>query len=286
MSTQTPRFNSGQASMIVLNSCKFRADRTSVSRGVFKKNLQIAGPRASRRLSQAQCNRRNRALHSPTHAATRMQHQVIRAKRRGPHNFLMECLHRPGSQHAIWRGQINQIIAVDDQRPQPQFLPSRPKSRRVRLRNANVPSVPHPWARRKYLQRIRAQPVRNFERAGKIARDGRMNPYSQASIFPRWNFGWWKRLGTILIGGVERQLDSMVVSAIPSGCPVYNHHFSRTVTTAQTRAHTPSCSVQPRSRANIFILQARRSGRLFVGASAGFFAPAAALPPIIGLGFQ
>jgi hypothetical protein len=38
-----------------------------------------------------------------------------------------------------------------------------------------------------------------------------MNPNSQTSIFPGWDFRRWKRLGTILIGGVERQIDSMVV---------------------------------------------------------------------------
>ena len=127
VSTQTPRFNSGHASMIVFNSVKFRANRTPVPRGIFKKNLQIARFRAARGLLQSQCDGGNRALDAPAHAAPRMQHQVIGSQRGGPHNFLVKRLYRPRSQHAIRRSQINQIIAVNDQRPPRQFLAPRPE---------------------------------------------------------------------------------------------------------------------------------------------------------------
>src|SRR5579862_1198444 len=75
-------------------------------------------------------------------------------------------------------------------------------------------------------------------------------------------------------------------AAIPSGCPGYSHHFSRTVTIAQT--HTNN-ALAPRAAAqtcSFFTPAVPADYSLGAGASPGFFAPAADFPPIIGFGFQ
>ena len=200
----------------------------------------------------------------------------------------MKCLYRPRSQHGVRRSQVNQIITVNNQRPQPQFPAPPPKSRRIRFRNARSSLGPTSAGSTK-ISAARSRPVRARFPA-RLQHRLRWTYESLIRRLPSFHAGisrWRKRLGTILIGGVERQLDSMVVcrhSLRLSGD--YNHHFSRTVTTAQTRAHT---RVAQRAAAQISLtLQASRSARYSfgAGASAGFFAPPADFPPIIGLGFQ
>ena len=141
------------------DSCNFlkpRADRRSHSRGVFNQNLQSAHRHALRGLLHGLDYGRNRLNCAPLAPRAWMHHQKIRSQRHGSHDLIVESLDRPSSQHRLPGGQIDQIIRVNHQWPQPQVLPSRTKCGGIQFRDPRWSALPHSGAGGKNLQRVAA----------------------------------------------------------------------------------------------------------------------------------
>ena len=116
-----------------LQLLKPRAERTSLARGVFQQYPQIAELQSSRCLLNSKSNCRDGGFDAGAQPAARMNDQEVRAEGQGSYNFLMECLYRAGAQHRIWRGQIDQVVAVDHQGAELQFLSTVAEPRGIRL---------------------------------------------------------------------------------------------------------------------------------------------------------
>ncbi len=131
-----------------------------------------------------------------------MRNQKIRAQRYRANKFIMKRLNGTRAHHAIRRRQIDQVIVVDDQRPQAKLGAARPEPRGVRLRDACAPARPHPRARGKNLQRVRTQFRRGIERPGDIPRDRSVNSDAEAAILPRGRLRCRFRLRAIFVADV------------------------------------------------------------------------------------
>ena len=132
-----------------------------------------------------------------------MHDQKVRSQRHGTHNFVMEGLHRARAQHWLDRGQINQVIRMNHQRPQPQFFPSGLERRRIHLGDARRPTLPHPGAGRKNLQGVAAQFARGLQSIEVPPRDGGVDADAHPAIHPgrRQRFGL--RFWAVFVFGVE-----------------------------------------------------------------------------------
>src|SRR5438270_10978539 len=92
---------------------------------------------------------------------------------------------------------------MDHQRPEPQFIPARPKRLRVHVWNSRRHALPHPWASREDLQRVAAKLLSRFERVQIASRDGGMNADAHTPIHPRWRLRFSLRFGALLVFGIE-----------------------------------------------------------------------------------
>ena len=137
-------------------------------------------------------------------AASRMDHEIVRAESERSHNFLMECLHGARAQHGIGRRQIDQVVSVDDERTERQFFAAVAESRGVCFGDSRcVALAPHARAGGKNLQGVRTEAVRNFQRAGDVARDGGVDADANAAVFPGGNFRGGRRFRAVFVGVVE-----------------------------------------------------------------------------------
>src|SRR5271155_3833803 len=132
-----------------------------------------------------------------------MRHEIIRAQSDRTHQFLMKRLHGARAQDGIRRSQVNQVIIMDDQRPKPELFAPRAKPSSLSLRNPHPSAIPHSRTRRKNLQGVRAQPMRDLERTADIPCYRRVYSYADAAVFPRGNFGGRWCFRAVLVGGVE-----------------------------------------------------------------------------------
>ncbi len=180
------------------------AERRSLPRGIFEQNFQIAELQAAQRLPQTLDDCAHGRVAVAFAAASRMDHEIVRAESERSHNFLVKCLHGARPQNGIGRGQIDQVVSVDDERPERQFLAAIAESRRVRFGDSRcVAFAPHARAGGKNLQGVCAEAVRNFERAGDVARDGGVDADANAAVFPSGNFRGGRRFRTVFVGVVE-----------------------------------------------------------------------------------
>ena len=172
-----------------------RTNRRAHSRRVLDQDLQSTQRRALRRLLHRLHNRRDGLFVIRLAPRTRMHHQKIRSQRRRTHDFIVECLDRTRPQHRLRRRQVDEVVRMNRQRPEPQFFPPRAKRLRIHLRNTSRPALPHPRACRKDLQRVAAELPRRFQRVQVAPCNRGVNADSKAPIHPggRPWFGFWFR---------------------------------------------------------------------------------------------
>ena len=128
-----------------------------------------------------------------------MRHKKIRAQRHRANQLVMKRLNRPRAHHPVRRGQVNQVIIVNDHRPKPEFLAARAEPCRVHLGNARASPRPHPRAGRKNLQRIGAQLRGGIERSGDVSGNRSVNSDAKTAILPGRRLGDRFRFGTIFV---------------------------------------------------------------------------------------
>src|SRR5207245_9714720 len=90
--------------------------------------------------------------------------------------------------------QIDQVIRMNHEWPQPQLSAPRSKRCGIDLRNPGGPALPHPRARGKNLHRVAAQFSCGFQGVEVASRNGGMNADSNAPAHPRWGQRFWLRL--------------------------------------------------------------------------------------------
>ncbi len=115
----------------------------------------------------------------------------------------MKCLNRAGAQHGLLRGQIDQIIGVDDQRAEAESFAARAKGCAVHFGDARRASRPHAWVGRENLQGVAAELVRGLERVEMAAGDGSVNPDTQRAVHPVRRRGFGLRFGAVLVFRIE-----------------------------------------------------------------------------------
>ncbi len=191
---------------------EFRADRGALSRRIFEQELQIAELQSASGLAEPLRDGGNGLVYAdgPRRSSPGWTHQIIGPQRHGAHQFLMKCLHRPGTQHRVGGREIDQIIVVNHQRTEPQFLAAGAKARGVRLRYARGAARPHARAGGENLQGVGAEAVREFKGCGDVACDRGVDADAPAAIFPGRNFRRGGRLRTILVGVVKEKVYSML----------------------------------------------------------------------------
>jgi hypothetical protein len=116
---------------------------------------------------------------------------------------IVERLDRPRLQHPLRRCEVDQVIRVNDQRPQAQLVPTLTERLCVHFWNPRRPALPHPGACRKNLQRVAAQFARRFQRVQVASCDGGVDANPQAAIHPRWGLRFRLRFRAIFVFGVE-----------------------------------------------------------------------------------
>ena len=136
-------------------------------------------------------------------ACAGMHHQEVGTQRHGTDNFIMEGLNRARLQHALRRRQIDQIICVNHQRAEFQFITPRAKRLRIHFGNTRRAALPHPRAGGENLQRVATELARRFQRVQVAPRDGRVNADSNAAIHPRWRLRFRLRFRAVLVFRVE-----------------------------------------------------------------------------------
>jgi hypothetical protein len=132
-----------------------------------------------------------------------MRDEVIGAQGNGAHELLVKRLHGARAQNRVRRREIDQVIIVDDQRTETQFLAPGAEARGFGLRDAIASAFPHARTARKNLQCVGAEAVRDFERGGYVAGDGSVDANADAAVFPRGNFRGRRSFRAVLVGGVE-----------------------------------------------------------------------------------
>lgn len=154
------------------------------SGSVFDKNAQFAKFHALRRLPHAIRNIGNGLCPVSSKSGTRMRNQKISAQRNRADQFIVKCLDRPRSHHAVRRRQVDQIIVVDDQRSEAKLRTASPKPSCVRSGNARAPTWPHSRACGKNLQRVRPQLRSGIERPRNISSNRGVDPNAKTAVLP------------------------------------------------------------------------------------------------------
>src|SRR6266404_5191569 len=93
-----------------------------------------------------------------------MDNHKLGAERDTANELVVKRLDRAGAEHGLLRGEVDQIVGVDDQRAEAEFLAARAESGCVNLRNARWAAGPHTRAGTKNLQCVAAQLVRGLKR--------------------------------------------------------------------------------------------------------------------------
>ncbi len=144
VSIQTPSGKSRQASMMARSSVNCEPMEVPCPAIFSSKSCRSPSfsPRAAWR---SPCAMAEMAWSTSTvrAAAAGMDDQVIGAQGHGAHQFVMKRLHRPGTQNRVGGREIDQIIVVDHQRAELQFLAAGSEARGVRLRDSRGAASPH-----------------------------------------------------------------------------------------------------------------------------------------------
>src|SRR6267378_8191377 len=101
-----------------------------------------------------------------------MQNDEIGAEGDAANEFIVKGLDRASAQHGLLRGQIDQIIGVDDQRAKAESFAARAKGCAVHFGDTRRAAGPHAWVGRENLQGVAAELVRGLERVEMAASDG------------------------------------------------------------------------------------------------------------------
>ena len=198
-----------------------RADGSSLPGRIFQQDFQVAEFQAARGLFQALRDGADGGGGRAFAAAAGMGDQIISAEGDGANEFLVKSLHGAGTQNRVWRREIDQVIIVDDQRAEAEFLAASAEARGFGFGDAGATALPHSRAAGKDLQGVGAKAMSNFERAGDVSRNRGMDANANAAVFPRGNFRGRRSFRAVLVGGVEGQDKSVVFfrhSLRVSGC--------------------------------------------------------------------
>src|SRR5712671_6980303 len=105
-----------------------------------------------------------------------MQNDEIGAEGDAANEFIVKCLNRAGTQHGLLRGQIDQVIGVDDQRAEAESFAARAKGSAVYFGDARRSARPHARVGGENWQGVAAELVRRLEGVEMAASDRSVNP--------------------------------------------------------------------------------------------------------------
>jgi hypothetical protein len=132
-----------------------------------------------------------------------MHYDEIGAKRDAANEFIVKGLDGAGAQHGLLRGEIDQIICMNDQRAEAEFDAAGTERGGVDFGDPRGAAGPHAGAGRKDLQGVATEFVRGLESVEMAAGDGGMNPDAQRAVHPGWRCGFGLRFGAVLVFRVE-----------------------------------------------------------------------------------
>ncbi len=179
---------------------------------ILNQYSQPAELQALDRLPQSLRHRRHRLGQRCPSTRPGVRHQVIRSQRHRPHQLIAKRLDGPHPHHPVRRRQVDQVVVVDRQRPQPQLISPRPEPRRIHLRDSTpAHSRPHPRAGGKDLQRVAPQLRRAFQRRRQVPCNRRMDSNSVAAVRPKWRNWLREGFGAVFVLGVVNQRRALLL---------------------------------------------------------------------------
>ncbi len=134
-----------------------------------------------------------------------MHDEVIGAQRDSAYDFIVICLNRADAHDRIGCRQIDQVIGVDDQRPEAEFGALGPKFGGVDFRNARAHARPHARAGGENLQRVAAEFRGALKRAGEAAGNRSMNADANAAVAPSGSLRLGYGFGAVFVAAIEKQ---------------------------------------------------------------------------------
>lgn len=128
-----------------------RADRASLSRGDLDQDAQVAEIEISGCFPNRSGNLTDGLVHRAVEPAAGMHHEIFRAQHDCPAEFAPKSADGFGPDFHVWRGQIDQVIRMDDQWMDAQFTPPLAKLRCVLCPDRLLSIGPHSRAGGKNL---------------------------------------------------------------------------------------------------------------------------------------
>src|SRR6266849_5709647 len=180
-----------------------RAERGAHAGGIFEQNAQRSCRQIFRRLLDRFYGEAQGLIRFALAADAWMRDDEFSAERDAANELVVKRLDGAGAQHGLLRGEIDQIVGVDDQRAEAELLAASAESRGVDLRNARRTAGPHARAGGKNLQGVAAELVRGVERVAISAGDGGADANAQATVHPSGRYGCGLRFGAVFVFRIE-----------------------------------------------------------------------------------
>src|ERR1700687_3356843 len=159
-----------------------RAERGAHAGGVFEQNAQRRGRQILGCLLDRFYGEPHGLAGFALAAGAGMNDHKLRAERDTSNEFVVKGLDGASAQHGLLRGEIAQIIGMNDQRAEAEFLAARAEGCSVGLRNAQRTAYPHARTGRKNLQGVATELVRGFARVGISTGNGSVDADTQAAV--------------------------------------------------------------------------------------------------------
>ncbi len=180
-----------------------RPERAAHPRGVFDQNAQRSWRQVLGSLLNGFDGEPQGLIRFAFAASAGMHDHKIGPQRDPSNQLVMKGLYRSRAQHWLLRRQVDQIICVNDQRPQAKRFAARAKRSGIYFADAGRTTGPHARAGRENLQRVAAELVRGFERVEIAACNGRVDANPQSTVHPGRGAGFRLRFGAVFVFRIE-----------------------------------------------------------------------------------
>jgi len=180
-----------------------RAEGGAHARGVFEQDANRAGRQIFGGLLDG-IDREAQGLVGLAFAARAGMHDYeVGAEGHAANEFVVKGLDGASAQHGLLGGEVDQIIGVNDQRAEGEFLAAGAESGGFDFRDTSGPAGPHARTGRENLQGVAAEFLRGFESVGVAAGNRGVDADAQTAVHPGGWSGFRLRFGAIFVFRIE-----------------------------------------------------------------------------------